>query len=185
MTAESVWPAGPGYTEPSKELIDELTDAIGELTWELARDLIVPTEGSPERGRIRSAEQVVAIGRQRDLAILRVLREVGPAAERLASRRAKKTGERGTTYTQLGQAWGITRQAARSRWPGVVRVSNQRPPVSVKVAGGTANIQWELEDDGWCWRATAANGKHQTGGECASSEEAAAHAGAFLVANSL
>lgn len=185
MTAESVWPAGPGYSEPSQELIDELTDDIGELTWELARNLIIPIEELPERGRIRTVEQVVAIGRQRDLAILRVLREVGPTAERLASRRAKKTGDRGTTYTQLGQAWGITRQAARSRWPGVVRASHQRPPVSVKVAGGTANIQWELEGDAWCWSATAANGEHQTGGKCASSEEAAAHAGAFLVANAL
>ncbi|GLW26302.1 hypothetical protein Mame01_63440 [Microbispora amethystogenes] len=98
---------------------------------------------------------------------------------------AKMAGRRGVTYPQLGQAWGITRQAARTRWPGVVKASDQRPPVSVKVAGGTANIYWEPEDDGWCWSANAANGEHQTEGGCASSEEAAAHAGAFLVANAL
>jgi hypothetical protein len=185
MTAESVWPAGPAYAEPSEELIDQLTDALGELVWEFARDLVAPIEGLPEPGRIRTVEQVAMVGRPTNLARLRVLREVGSAAERIASRVAEKAGQQGATYPQLGQAWGITRQAARSRWPGVVKASDQRPPVSVKVAGGTANIYWEPEDDGWYWSANAANGEQQTEGECASSEEAAAHAGAFLVANSL
>ncbi|MCO5974808.1 hypothetical protein [Actinoallomurus soli] len=185
MTAERVRPAGPPYTEPSEELIEEFTDAIGTLVWEFANDLVTPIEGLPEPGRVRTAEQVAMAGRPTNLARLRLLREVGPAAERIASLAAKNAGQHGATYPQLGQAWGITRQAARSRWPGVVNASDQRPPVSVELAGGTANIYWDPEDDGWCWSANAANGEHQTEGECASSEEAAAHAGAFLVANSL
>ncbi|WP_345365626.1 hypothetical protein [Actinoallomurus liliacearum] len=185
MTAESVRPAGPAYTEPSEELIDELTDAIGNLVWGFANDLVTPIEGLPEPGRVRTAEQVAMVERPTNLARLRLLREVGPAAERIASLAAKNAGKYGTTYPQLGQAWGITRQAARSRWPGVVKAGDQRPPVSVEVAGGTANIYWDPEGDGWCWSANAANGEYQTEGDCASSEEAAARAGAFMVANSL
>lgn len=48
-----------------------------------------------------------------------MLREV----ERLADHAAHAAGDTGA-IAQLGAAWGITKQAARLRWPGAVRKPN-------------------------------------------------------------
>jgi hypothetical protein len=54
------------------------------------------------------------------LMYLEVATEVGNAARELATDAAIRAGRAGATYADLGEAAGITRQAARKRWPEAV-----------------------------------------------------------------
>ncbi|MFJ2272393.1 hypothetical protein ACIOHO_40210 [Streptomyces sp. NPDC087849] len=54
------------------------------------------------------------------LAYLEVATEVGDAARALAIDVAARAGRAGASYADLGEASGITRQAARKRWPEAV-----------------------------------------------------------------
>ncbi|MEU6444822.1 hypothetical protein [Streptomyces sp. NPDC047046] len=54
------------------------------------------------------------------LMYLEVATEVGDAARELAVDAATRAGRAGATYADLGEAVGITRQAARKRWPEAV-----------------------------------------------------------------
>jgi hypothetical protein len=54
------------------------------------------------------------------LMYLEVATEVGTAAQRLAADAAARAGRAGANYADLGEASGITRQAARKRWPDAV-----------------------------------------------------------------
>ncbi|MFG2569226.1 hypothetical protein ACGFR6_27835 [Streptomyces sp. NPDC048567] len=54
------------------------------------------------------------------LAYLEVATEVGEAARDLAIDAAARAGRAGASYSDLGAASGITRQAARKRWPAAV-----------------------------------------------------------------
>lgn len=54
------------------------------------------------------------------LMYLEVATEVGDAARELAVDAATRAGRAGASYADLGEASGITRQAARKRWPEAV-----------------------------------------------------------------
>ncbi|WP_236246973.1 hypothetical protein [Streptomyces sp. CC210A] len=54
------------------------------------------------------------------LMYLEVATEAGTAARDLAADAAARAGRAGATYADLGEASGITRQAARKRWPEAV-----------------------------------------------------------------
>ncbi|WP_413804198.1 hypothetical protein [Streptomyces sp. OE57] len=54
------------------------------------------------------------------LAYLEVATQAGETAQRLATAAAERAGRAGATYADLGLSAGITRQAARKRWPGTV-----------------------------------------------------------------
>lgn len=106
----------------------------------------------------------------------------------LAEKFARTAGARGANYAELGAAWGISRQAARKRWPGAVNVSERanKEPVHFQAYGGEARVSFHPGDGGWWWIATAANHQHQEAPEGITydtSEEASAVAGAFLAAN--
>lgn len=60
------------------------------------------------------------------LARLRVLAHLMTAVDRCAAEEAASAARLGANYPRLGQAWGITRQGARRRWPGLVFTSH--PP---------------------------------------------------------
>ncbi|MFC4031190.1 response regulator [Streptomyces polygonati] len=60
------------------------------------------------------------------LARLRVLSYILRAVDSRAAQEASAAARRGATYPDLGRAWGITRQGARRRWPGLVFTA--RPP---------------------------------------------------------
>ncbi|MFG3480123.1 hypothetical protein ACGF3K_33590 [Streptomyces sp. NPDC047980] len=51
---------------------------------------------------------------------LEVATEAGAAAQGLAAEAATRAGRAGATYADLGKSAGITRQAARKRWPDAV-----------------------------------------------------------------
>jgi hypothetical protein len=54
------------------------------------------------------------------LTYLRVATEAGDAAQQLATDAAARAGRAGASYADLGVSAGITRQAARKRWPNTV-----------------------------------------------------------------
>ncbi|WP_231977073.1 response regulator [Streptomyces sp. 2323.1] len=78
-----------------------------------------PDDGTTEPGQ--AADGNPALARLHALAYLD--RAVGRCARQLAQEAAGN----GANYPQLGQAWGISRQGARRRWPGLVYASR---PVS-------------------------------------------------------
>ncbi|GAA0707166.1 hypothetical protein GCM10009548_95040 [Streptomyces malaysiensis subsp. malaysiensis] len=128
----------------------------------------------------------------RPLAELVTLKHAAEELEGMASAVAKEAGAKGASYADLGAAWGITRQAARKRWPMAVdpgAARRTRPPVDITAFGGKARVGFDSADGGWWWVAAAANGvSRDTGLEedaptYDTSEEAAAAAGAFLAAN--
>ncbi|MET8756205.1 hypothetical protein ABZW32_39890, partial [Streptomyces sp. NPDC004667] len=93
-------------------------------------------------------------------------------------------GHQGAGYPQLGAAWGITRQSARTKWPDAVpsRAHLPQPPVPVQHAGGTAAVLHQPDTDGlWMFTALAADGtQHVSPAEYTSSTAAAHDARAFL-----
>lgn len=54
------------------------------------------------------------------LASLRALAYLGRAVEECAALAARTAAQEGAGYPQLGRAWGVSRQGARKRWPGLV-----------------------------------------------------------------
>ncbi|WSS24681.1 response regulator [Streptomyces sp. NBC_01190] len=57
---------------------------------------------------------------------LQVLSYILKAVDSRAAYEASAAARQGATYPDLGRAWGITRQGARRRWPGLVFTA--RPP---------------------------------------------------------
>lgn len=121
------------------------------------------------------------------LTTLAAWRVASDEIERLAARSARIAGAKGASYAGLGSAWGISRQAARKRWPGAVTPERMLAGSSYfKAFGGEALITWRPEEGTWWWIANAASGRGDEAPEevtYGSSEEAAAAAGAFLAAN--
>ncbi|MFM9449168.1 hypothetical protein [Streptomyces acidiscabies] len=123
------------------------------------------------------------------LAKLIVCKYASEELDALAEKFARAAGARGANYAELGAAWGMSRQAARKRWPGAVSALSERAnkePVHFRAFGGEARVSFHPEDGGWWWIATAANRQHQEAPEGVTydtSEEASAAAGAFLAAN--
>lgn len=78
-------------------------------------------QGTPPRGGNPSDERAAEA-----LARLQALSYILRAAESRATQAASAAALGGATYPDLGRAWGITRQGARRRWPGLVFTA--RPP---------------------------------------------------------
>ncbi|MEV7468102.1 response regulator [Streptomyces kronopolitis] len=105
------------------ERMTELAErAVHQLADELARyglhpaPAAGPDDATAEPGP-PSADDSPALARLHALACLD--RAVGRCARQLA----EEAAENGANYPQLGQAWGISRQGARRRWPGLVFTS--------------------------------------------------------------
>ena len=80
-----------------------------------------PGPGGPadrtDRGSSRSEREAPEF--TGSLARLHVLSQLHRAVERCAEREAQAAAHAGAGYPQLGHAWGISRQGARRRWPGL------------------------------------------------------------------
>lgn len=179
-------PRDPAWTEPTDEQVADLRDRIRKAAVDLAAHISVRQQELQSKGPMR--EQAMMTG-DWHLSVVRALREARTLTDELAENYARKAGAAGTSYAQLGTAWGVSRQAARKRWPGAVSAINphaNREPIHFQAFGGEARVAFHPEDGGWWWIATAANRQHQEAPEDAeydTSEEAAAAAGAFLAAN--
>ncbi|WTX01107.1 hypothetical protein OG216_47705 (plasmid) [Streptomycetaceae bacterium NBC_01309] len=95
---------------------------------------------NPLASAIRSRETGLPADRMWDadpvevaLSVLAAWKVVDGEVKRLTEQAAATAGSYGASYEQLGAVWGITRQGARKKWPGVV----SRP---APVTAGTSTL---------------------------------------------
>ncbi|MFJ9908352.1 hypothetical protein ACIRVK_36765 [Streptomyces sp. NPDC101152] len=173
----------PPYREPGDDEVLQLQDQVAEAAHTLAR--AISTRESAYRAAGQEAPSGIAISPDWQLAYLYALHEIEGIARRLADGTARTAGGTGASYAQLGAAWGITKQAARLRWPGAVRkhddTSGEGEPFELRLGGGIAEIVQLPNEGGFVWEATGADrASGQSQEPYGSRIEAAAHAGAFL-----
>ncbi|MER5511517.1 hypothetical protein ABT052_40330 [Streptomyces sp. NPDC002766] len=173
----------PAYREPTDDEVIRLEDGVMDAAHELAR--AISTRESAYRANGQDVPDSVVASPDFTLALLYALRTVDSTVRRLADRTARAAGGIGANYGHLGAAWGITRQAARLRWPGAVRkptdLTDDAEPFQLHLAGGVAEIVQLPDARGFVWAATGADGVTGQGQEpYGNRTEAAAHAGAFL-----
>ncbi|MDX3232492.1 hypothetical protein [Streptomyces sp. ME19-01-6] len=169
------------YRDPTPDQLQDLHDAVVDAVTTLADKISVPygglAEDDPRWATCMSTPEW-------QLAMLRALRELEPLMPQLGERWARTAGILGASYTQLAAAAGISRQAATKRWPGAVPPKDAAP-VDIETAGGTGRVIYDQENRNWAWTARGANGASAKSDDAghATSEAAAAEAGAFLAAN--
>ncbi|MFI9031137.1 hypothetical protein [Streptomyces sp. NPDC053560] len=117
IPADGEQPRGGAWIEPSAEQAEQVHARVGDLAAALAAQLAQ----APPAGTAQDADGW-------HLARLRALREVRTAAEALADEAAAEAGLRGASYPQLGNAWAITRQGARKKWPQASGSGNRITP---------------------------------------------------------
>ncbi|MEV3930019.1 response regulator [Streptomyces sp. NPDC053728] len=93
---------------------EELAERARVAVAEAARQLVLLT---PETD---AGEEGPGEPRGDALASLRALAYLGRAVEECAAVAARTAAQEGAGYPQLGRAWGVSRQGARKRWPGLV-----------------------------------------------------------------
>ncbi|MBU3865567.1 hypothetical protein KN815_16215 [Streptomyces sp. 4503] len=185
----------PAWTDPTDQQVEQLRERVCDAAIALVRDI------SPREAHLRTlspnvAETLATSNSETsdwNLAILRALRQIIEEVGHLADEYASEAGMAGANYPDLGKAWGVSRQAARKRWPGVVSSLNPdayrgREPVHFRAYGGEAQVSFHPQEGGWWWIATAANGQNAEAPEDVTydtSEEASATAGAFLATNAV
>lgn len=179
----------PAWTDPDPHLASRLRAQVSDLAAGLADQLSTRVKALPAAAPA-DAHMVVRDAGDWKLALLRSLREIRTVAEQLANETVPAAGIRGAGYPQLGDAWAITRQGARKRWPQAVAAMSEPPKgqesrTTIQVFGGSADLSWHATEGGWWWIGTGADGATADAGEGEGStfdtrEEAAANAGAFL-----
>ncbi|WP_327071163.1 hypothetical protein [Kitasatospora sp. NBC_01302] len=120
----------------SEEQIAALADvAVADLASRLAARAFrpLPPETAPDTPADPDPAPAWAPAKGNALARLHTLLHLQRAVERLTDQAAREAAEAGAGYPQLGDAFEISRQGARKRWPGLV-ASPGRP-------GGDAG-QW-------------------------------------------
>nr|WTE08748.1 hypothetical protein OH765_40215 [Streptomyces anulatus] len=175
----------PAWAEPDSKDTATVHARIAALADELADQLSTRVRDLPAAAP-EGAHLVVRDAGDWQLARLRALREIRMVAERLADRTVAAAGIRGAGYPQLGDAWAITRQGARKKWPDAVSAmspppAGQEPRTTLAAFGGSVELSWHGAEGGWWWSGEGADGAtaesaitHDT------KEQAAADAGAFL-----
>ncbi|MET8681855.1 hypothetical protein ABZW18_30805 [Streptomyces sp. NPDC004647] len=136
------------FRDPAPADIHELTEAVRRTAHILARRIC--THPWPDDSS--------AMGSPHSLATLRVLRAIDELVGDLAAEAAHAAGhdQPGASYTDLGNAWGITKQSAATKWRGAV------PPktgasTTITIRGRAAEI-FRLPDGDWSWRSTRSDG---------------------------
>lgn len=99
----------------------ELTTAVEQLAWAVARDVLALEPDAGPRSDLPEVDQ-----RQMWLAALSSLLAIRDSAEQLAGSAALSAAERGADYPAIGDAAGMTRQGARRKWPGLAGLSDER-----------------------------------------------------------
>lgn len=116
------------------------------------------------------------------LAHLHVLRYMQEVVQDLAADAAQAAGGMGASYGQVGAAWGISRQAARKKWPPAGDAGEALPEkFSVERYGGSAEVSRVPGRSAWTWTGRGCDGAYQEAGEsCDSPWAALIEADAFL-----
>ncbi|MGW6875876.1 hypothetical protein ACWGHA_26470 [Streptomyces xanthophaeus] len=175
----------PAYRQPTDDELIQLEADVSDAAHELAR--MISTRETAYRLAGQEVPDGVVMAPDWGLSFLYSLRQIEDTVRRLAERTARTVGATGCSYTHLGAAWGITRQAARLRWPDAVRKPGaQEESLELRIAGGFAELQPLPDGSGFTWEAAAADGSTGRGETpYPSKAEAAANAGAFLALHSL
>jgi hypothetical protein len=124
-----------------------LRDNVSDLVWIWALRLTdagavpqPPASAGPTDERTRACGE---------LARLAAIEEIQRNLTELARRAAEEAALYGATYPEVGEAAGISRQAARRRWPTVARIIRwRRPPRRRDVAEEIARFKTVITD-GW------------------------------------
>jgi CheY-like chemotaxis protein len=98
-SAPEPWP------DPERDMSRLADEAVRDLVHELAQRSAASGPGGIPPG---------------PLTRLHVLAHLMRAVDRRAQEEATSAARQGARYPQIGEAWGITRQGARKRWPGLV-----------------------------------------------------------------
>ncbi|MCF3961152.1 response regulator [Streptomyces fuscigenes] len=122
-------PSRTGTDQPTQDLARQ---ALADLARNLAGQAPAPA-GTGEQGDADAC-----------LARLRALAHLRAAVEHCAELEARAAALAGAGYPQLGDAWGITRQGARRRWPGLVFTA--QPPTRPLPASSTRSPAMDLLD---------------------------------------
>ncbi|GAA1377271.1 hypothetical protein ACFPK5_00290 [Streptomyces beijiangensis] len=175
---EIMAPRSPAWREPIDLELIALDDDVQEAVDTFAREISVRFAEYRAAGHEIPTQAELAPDYQ--LARLYTWRQVAGLVERFAEVAATCAGRAdGIGYPELAAAWGISRQAARKKWPDAVPTRGEPRPVELELAGGSASITQLVE--GYVWEATAETGATAKGEEPYGSQaEAAAHAGAWL-----
>ncbi|MFI5987090.1 hypothetical protein ACIBEA_40275 [Streptomyces sp. NPDC051555] len=181
----------PAWTDPDPKQAKQLRRQVSDLADALADQLSTRVRALPADAP-DDAPLVVRDAGDWNLSRIRALREIRTAAEELADETAPAAGIRGAGYPQLGDAWAITRQGARKKWPHAVSAMSAPPAgqeirTTIEVFGGTADLSWHASEGGWWWIGQGADGAAGDAEETTydTREEAAANAGAFLQQHAL
>jgi hypothetical protein len=104
----------------------QLRDNLADVVWIWALRLVDSgAVASPPASVDPAAEPARAAAQ---LARLAALEEIRACLTDLADRAADDAARYGAGYPELGEAVGISRQAARKRWPSVARIIRDRRP---------------------------------------------------------
>jgi CheY-like chemotaxis protein len=110
------------------ELVSLAEQAVGELADRLVTEALRGRESPARDGEAGEA-----------LARLQALSYILNAARNRAAQAASAAALGGAGYPDLGRAWGITRQGARRRWPGLVFAARPQPrPITDRNTRSTA-----------------------------------------------
>lgn len=104
------------------------------------------------------------------------------AIQELAADTAQTAGGMGASYSHVGFAWGISRQAARKKWPQAGDTGESLPETfSIERYGGSAEVSRVPGRSSWTWTGRGCDGTNEQAAQsCDSPWAALTAADAFL-----
>ncbi|GGS31044.1 hypothetical protein GCM10010269_82090 [Streptomyces humidus] len=170
----------PAWREPGDLEIAELLDQMRSVANALARRMSARSRECMDNDHTAPAGVTQYADWQ--LAHLRVLRYMQEAVQELAADTAQTAGGMGASYGQLGVAWGISRQAARKKWPQTGAAGESLPEtIFIERYGGSAEVSRVPGRSSWTWMGRGCDGTDQQAAQsCDSRWAALTAADAFL-----
>ena len=173
----------PAWREPTDDDLIDLDDQVREVVSQLAGRLSLREQ--EYRGAGQPVPVAVVTSPDWQLALLRAAHAAHASVDRLAAQAAKCAGGLGVSYPKLGAAWGISKQGARKKWPGVVDArGGQAERTELALYGGDAQVSYLADQSAWSWLGTAADDTYEEAEVTYETQaEAIAAAGVFLHAH--
>lgn len=165
----------PAWREPGDLEIAELCDQMRSVANALARRISSRSRECMDNGHTAPAGVTQYADWQ--LAHLRVLRYMQEAVQELAADTAQTAGGMGASYSQVGAAWGISRQAARKKWPQAGDAGEcLSERFSMARYGGRAEVSRVPGGSSWTWTGHGCDGTDQQAAQSYASPWAALNA---------
>jgi hypothetical protein len=170
----------PAWREPDDLEIAELWDQMRSVANALARRISARSRECMDNGH--TAPATVTQYADWQLAHLRALRYMQETVQELAADTVQTAGGMGASYGRVGDAWGISRQAARKKWPQAGDTGEPSSGTfSVERYGGSAEVSRVPGRSSWTWTGHGCDGTDQQAAQSYDSSWAALTAAdAFL-----